>query len=69
MLPTQEVMKLSEIDKNIGDRETIIDPQYKKIDKYGRLQVGLDFANQEVFVLYLRPKEGDKEKWIKVGRS
>lgn len=62
-------MKLKEIDEKIGDRETFIDPQYRKIDKYGRLQVGLDFANQEVLVIYVKPKEGDKEKWVKVGRG
>jgi hypothetical protein len=63
-----ECMKLNEIDEKIGDRETFIDPQYRKIDKYGRLQVGLDFANREVLVIYVKPREGDKEKWIKVGR-
>jgi len=62
-------MKLKEIDSNIAERETLLDPQYKKIDKYGRLQVGLDFANQEVLVIYIKPKAGDKEKWIKVGRG
>jgi hypothetical protein len=61
--------KLKEIDANIGERETFIDPQLRKIDKYGRLQVGLDFANKEVLVFYVSPRPGDKEKFLKVGRS
>jgi len=62
-------MKLREVDADIGDRETLIDPQYRRIDKYGRLQVGLDHANQEVLVIYLKPRLGDKEKFLRVSRS
>ena len=64
-----DCMKLREIDENIGERETLLDPQLRKIDKYGRLQVGLSFANKEVLVFYVTPKPGDKEKFLKVGRS
>lgn len=62
-------MKLKEIDAKIGDRETLIDPQYRRIDKYGRLQVGLDHANQEVLVIYLKPQSGDKDRFLKVSRG
>lgn len=69
MSPIPDSMKVKEIESGIGDRETLIDPRYKKIDKYGRLQVGLDYANQEVLVLLLKPRVGDKEKWVQVGKG
>lgn len=59
-------MKLKEIDQDIGERDTLLDPQIRRIDKYGRLHVGLENANQEVLVIYVKPRPGDKEKWVRV---
>lgn len=60
---------MREIDEDIGDRETLVDPLYKKIDKHGRLFVGIEQANKEVLVILVRPVPEDKIKWLKVGRS
>ena len=59
-------MKLKEIDENIGERETLIEPQYRKIDKHGRLYIGIDHANQEVLVVLVKPVPEDKIKWLRV---
>jgi DNA-directed RNA polymerase beta subunit len=68
MESTTDCMKLKEIDENIGEREMFMEPQYRKIDRYGRLQVGLNYANKEVLVIYVEPKPEDKMRFLKVGR-
>ena len=50
------------------ERETLIDPQVKKIDKMGRVYIDRELAEQIVTITVSSVKPGDKEKWIKVGR-
>jgi|GEM_PF-2450713 len=51
------------------ERETIIEPLYKKVDKNGRIYVNIDLAGQEALILVVKPEPEDKIKYIKVGRS
>lgn len=51
------------------ERETIIDPLYKKIDKNGRIYLSIDLAGQEALIIAVKPKPEDKIKYIKVGRG
>jgi RNA binding exosome subunit len=61
------------IDMKVGiegsERETIIDPLYKKVDKNGRVYLNIDLAGQEALILVVKPEPEDKIKYIKVGRS
>jgi hypothetical protein len=50
------------------ERETLIDPMYKRVDKNGRLYIDRDLAEQEVLVLIVKPRPEDKIDYIKVGR-
>ena len=58
-------MKLKEVDPDIGEREIVKTPWVKRVDRYGRLQAGIELAGQEVLVLLAEVKPGDKEKWYK----
>jgi len=51
------------------ERETIIDPLYKKIDRNGRIYISMDLAGQEALIAVIRPRPEDKIRYIKVGRS
>jgi len=51
------------------ERETLIDPQVKRIDKMGRVYIDRDLAEQVVTITVSPVQPGDKEKWIKVGRG
>ena len=51
------------------ERETLIDPQVKRIDKMGRVYIDRNLAEKIVVVMVVPTKLGDKEKYMKVGRS
>lgn len=51
------------------ERETLVDPLVKKIDKMGRVYIDRELAEQVVTITVSSVKPGDKEKWIKVGRG
>ena len=50
------------------ERETLIDPQVKKIDKMGRVYIDREQVEQIVTITVSPVKPDDKEKRIKVGR-
>jgi len=58
-------MKIAIVD-NIGERELLKNPQYKRVDKYGRLNVGVEFADKEVLVLLIKPLPQDKIDYLEV---
>jgi hypothetical protein len=51
------------------ERETLIDPQVKKIDKMGRVYIDRELAERIVTITVSEVKPGDKEKWVKIGRD
>jgi hypothetical protein len=51
------------------ERETLIDPLYKRIDKNGRIYVDRDIAEQEALIIVVKPIPQDKIDYIKVGRT
>lgn len=51
-------MKLKDI-KDIGDRDILIPPQIRSVDKYGRIFVGIDNARKRGLLLFVELKEGD----------
>ncbi len=51
------------------ERESLIDPQVKRIDKMGRVYIDRDLAEKVVTIVVSEVKPGDKEKWIKIGRD
>jgi hypothetical protein len=51
------------------ERETLIDPLYKRIDKNGRIYVDRDIAEQEALIIVVKPIPQDKIDYIKVGRA
>jgi hypothetical protein len=51
------------------EREMLIDPIYKRIDKNGRIYVDRDLAEQEALFIVVKPIPQDKIDYIKVGRS
>ncbi len=67
MLTTCVDMKLGEIE-NVAERETLIEPLYKRIDKHGRIYIDVGLANQEALILVVKPIPKDKIDFIRVGR-
>jgi hypothetical protein len=65
-VPQVSEMKLSLANE---ERETIIDPVYKKIDRNGRIYISMDLAGQEALIAVIKPKPEDKIRYIKVGRT
>jgi hypothetical protein len=61
-------MKLKEVLPDAGERE-ISKIEYKKLDKNGRLYIDVGWAKKEFLMILLDPITGDKEKFLKVGRS
>ena len=59
-----EDMKIKEVAEDIGERELLIRPLYRKVDKYGRLFVGIDQANKEIMALLAIPTDKDKLKYL-----
>jgi len=53
---------------NCAERE-VQKIEYRRLDKHGRLYIDPDLAKKEFVVILLSPIEGDKEKFLKVGRS
>ena len=51
------------------ERETLIEPQYKRIDKNGRIYLDINKAGEEVLILTVKPIPEDKINYIKVGRN
>jgi hypothetical protein len=51
------------------EREMLIDPLYKRIDKNGRIYVERDIAEQEALIIVVKPIPQDKIDYIKVGRT
>jgi hypothetical protein len=49
-------------------RETMIDPMYKKIDSNGKVYLDKKRAGEEVLIIAVKPKAGDKDRYLKVGR-
>jgi hypothetical protein len=60
------LIKIKDIEEGILERELLIDPTYRKIDKHGRIYFGVDMGNTEVLVILLKPKPEDKIKWLRV---
>jgi len=52
-------MKIVDVD-TIGERELLKDPQYKRVDTYGRINVGVELAGKEVLVLLMKPIPQDE---------
>ena len=50
------------------ERETLLDPLYKRIDKNGRIYLDINKAGEETLIVALKPLPKDKIKYIKVGR-
>lgn len=61
-------MRVGEEIEDIVDRELIVKPAYKKIDKHGRLYIDVGLANKEVLMILVEPIPNDKIKFLKVGR-
>ena len=68
MYANLEDMKLKEVLPEAGERE-ISRIEYKKLDKNGRLYIDVGWAKKEFLVVFFDPVEGDKEKFLKVGRG
>ena len=62
-------MRVGEEIEDITDRELVVKPAYKKIDKHGRLYIDVGLANKEVLMILVEPIPNDKIKFLKVGRS
>jgi hypothetical protein len=50
------------------ERETLMEPLYKKIDGNGRIYVDKHRVGEEILVSVLKATPDDKVKWLKVGR-
>ena len=50
------------------ERETLIEPQYKRIDKNGRVYLDINKAGEEALIITAKPLPEDKIDYIKVGR-
>jgi hypothetical protein len=61
-------MKLKEVLPEAGERE-VSKIEYKKLDKNGRLYIDVGWSKKEFLMVLLDPQTGDKEKFLKVGRS
>jgi len=68
MIVLVDDMKLGELLPNCAERE-VQKIEYRRLDKHGRLYIDPDLAKKEFVVILLPPIEGDKEKFVKVGRS
>jgi hypothetical protein len=68
MIALVDGMKLGELLPNCAERE-VQKIEYRRLDKHGRLYIDPDLAKKEFVVILLPPIEGDKEKFVKVGRS
>jgi len=68
MVALVDDMKLGELLPNCAERE-VQKIEYRRLDKHGRLYIDPDLAKKEFVVILLPPIEGDKEKFVKVGRS
>jgi hypothetical protein len=62
-------MRVGDEIEDITDRELVVKPAYKKIDKHGRLYIDVGIANKEVLMILVEPIPNDKIKFLKVGRS
>lgn len=62
-------MRVGDEIEDITDRELVVKPVYKKIDKHGRLYIDVGLANKEVLMILVEPIPNDKIKFLKVGRS
>ncbi|VVB64203.1 Uncharacterised protein [uncultured archaeon] len=62
-------MRVGDEIEDITDRELVVKPAYKKIDKHGRLYIDVGLANKEVLMILVEPIPNDKIKFLKVGRS
>ncbi|MGD0951369.1 MAG: hypothetical protein ABR985_03090 [Methanotrichaceae archaeon] len=62
-------MRVGDEIEDITDRELVVKPSYKKIDKHGRLYIDVGLANKEVLMILVEPIPNDKIKFLKVGRS
>ena len=51
------------------ERETLLEPLYKRIDKNGRIYLDINKAGEEVLILSVKPIPEDKINYIKVGRG
>jgi|EPASupsiteSAE347_1022098.scaffolds.fasta_scaffold40001_1 hypothetical protein len=66
MISLLDLMKVEFAGK---ERETLLDPLYKRIDKNGRIYLDINKAGEEILVLAIKPIPEDKINYIKVGRS
>jgi hypothetical protein len=66
MMSISDLMKVEFAGK---ERETLLDPLYKRIDKNGRIYLDINKAGEEILVLAIKPIPEDKINYIKVGRS
>jgi hypothetical protein len=64
MLTNLEDMKIKEVAEDIGERDLLTRPLYRKVDKYGRLFVGIEQANKVTLALFAIPTEKDKVKYL-----
>ena len=62
-------MRVGDEIEDITNRELVVKPAYKKIDKHGRLYIDVGLANKEVLMILVEPIPNDKIKLLKVGRS
>jgi hypothetical protein len=50
-------------DAHISDRDIIIQPRVRQVDKHGRIYVGREHAGKEGVLVMVGLKEGDKGKF------
>jgi hypothetical protein len=68
MITCIDDMKLGEVLPNAINRE-VEKIEYRRLDKHGRLYINAELAKKEYVVILLPPIEGDKERFVKVGRE
>jgi hypothetical protein len=61
-------MKLKEHEKLL-DRELIIEPVCKLVDREGRVYVGTKYAQREVVIFAVEMEPEDKIEYLKLGRK
>jgi hypothetical protein len=63
------IADIMELEFDGKKRETLLDPMIKKIDANGKVYLDKKRAGEQVLIIPLKTIPGDKEKWVKIGRS
>ena len=58
---------MMEVTNENGEQREVIRTLYKKVDKLGRVSLGMDLAGEELLVIVARPKmPEDKINYVKM---